>query len=306
MRYAGPMLGRWKSSSEIEDTLAKLQIFSSLSAQDLAELAELCLRKHYAEGDEIVEQGSTGLGLFVLVSGRVEVFKARDGHRLRLAELAAGDVLGEIALLDHQPRSASAVALEATECLLMTRDRFRSLLERRPRIAWALVPGLALRIRGLQDQLLTADELAARRSERKLAANDAQSRGSRTDPQPTTKMKPTHGAPAYEAPAHDEVEHEPTEHSDGSTPSLLQVQTALLMSGAAGIVESARLFDVFLRAFEANAGFLRNRPLISTARDLPTSFLGASMSTWRAGSRIPGKMLNVLQRKLHSAPKADA
>ncbi|MEM7587982.1 MAG: cyclic nucleotide-binding domain-containing protein, partial [Acidobacteriota bacterium] len=154
------MLRRRKPDAEIEAALAKLQIFSSLSSQDLSELAAQCLRKEYAAGVAILEEGSTGLGLFLLTSGRVEVFKQHGDRRLHLAELGRGDILGELALIDQQPRSASAVALEDTECLLLTRDRFRSLAETRPRITWALVPRLAMRNRELQDQLMAAQHSA--------------------------------------------------------------------------------------------------------------------------------------------------
>ncbi len=296
------MLGRRKSS-DIEDALAKLQLFSSLSTQDLGELASLCLRKQYAEGDEILEQGSTGLGLFLLISGRVEVFKDRQGHQIRLAELGKGDVLGEIALLDHQPRSASAVALEATECLLLTRDRFRSLLERRPRIAWALVPGLTQQIRDLQDQLLTSDERAAKRSQRPSATTAPQAQTQHTRPEPTTAATPPSdggSCTATQAGATTESTHDHT-----PTPTLLQAQTALLMTGAVGVVESARLLETFLRAFETNAGILRKRPWLDTVRDLPASLMGASLSTWHGGSRIPGKMLDVLQQQLRPTSEAD-
>ena len=152
----------WRTAArpEIEAALARVPIFSSLTSRDMHRLAAMCLLKHYTTGDSILEEGSTGLGLFVLVSGRVEVFKRQGDQRISLAVLTDGDVLGEMALLDDQPRSASAVALASTECLLLSRDRFRLLVKRRPPVAWPIVPALALRIRDLQQRLLAAENSA--------------------------------------------------------------------------------------------------------------------------------------------------
>ena len=128
------MLWRQPVRPEIEAALVQVPIFAELSPRDIRRLSEMCHLKLYAAGETILEQGSTGLGLFVLVYGRVEVFKHPEdvppdgGHMedraVSLAVLEDGDVLGEIALLDDQPRSASAVALTETQCLLLSRERF--------------------------------------------------------------------------------------------------------------------------------------------------------------------------------------
>ncbi|MEM7585713.1 MAG: hypothetical protein AAF560_20150 [Acidobacteriota bacterium] len=91
---------------------------------------------------------------------------------------------------------------------------------------------------------------------------------------------------------------------DREPPSLLQAQLALFMTGAVGAIESARLLEIFLSSFEANAGILRRRPVIDTLRAMPASLLGASMASWRQSTKIPGKMLDTLQAHLRTDTEA--
>ena len=137
-----------------EEFLAKAPLFARLDGRGLRRLAELCVPRSYQVGEEIVSEGSTGLGLFVITAGRVEVVKSEGEDRVVLAELGSGDIIGEMALVDDQPRSATILTLEPTSCLLITRSSFQSLVDQEPDIAWCIVPTLATRIRALQEELI--------------------------------------------------------------------------------------------------------------------------------------------------------
>jgi CRP-like cAMP-binding protein len=137
-----------------EDFLTRAPLFARLEGRQLHRLAELCVPRSYETGEEIVVEGSTGLGLFVITGGRVEVTRGSGDDKVVFAELGNGDLLGEMSLVDDQPRSATVRTLEPTTCLLITRGSFQSLVDREPEIAWCIVPVLAGRLRALQEELI--------------------------------------------------------------------------------------------------------------------------------------------------------
>ncbi len=156
-----------------EEALAEVTFFKDLASRDLKRLAALCVPKQFDAGAEILSEGAVGLGLFLICEGRVEVFKTEDGRRRRLAVLGAGDVLGEMALIDEGTRSASAVALEPASTLLLSRDGFRTVVKKSPAVAWALVPELASRLREAQDRLIAAEARAETRDEEAPRGDEA-------------------------------------------------------------------------------------------------------------------------------------
>ncbi|MCP3961807.1 MAG: cyclic nucleotide-binding domain-containing protein [bacterium] len=285
MRYSLDMLWRRRPSPEIERALARVKIFSTLPPRDLRKLAGMCLLRSYAAGDFILEEGSTGLGLFLVTAGTVEVFKTRDGEKVPLAVLGRGDVLGEMALLDNQPRSATAVALEGTECLLLSRDQFRTLLKRRPRIAWPIVPALTARIRDLQDQLL-----AAERPPTPAAVEKASPEAPETPPLDQAPVPAASSATAAET-VKETAESAADPGSEGSEAGLLRTQVALMMTGAVGFGESARLLEVFVRRLDQEAGLSDERSLLEVARDFPSGLFAAGRTSWSEGLKVPSKML---------------
>jgi CRP/FNR family cyclic AMP-dependent transcriptional regulator len=151
-----------EAENTAEDFLARAPLFARLGRRSLRKLAGLCVPRDFDTGAVLISEGDTGLGLFVVVSGRVEVTKGEGASKVRFAVMERGDLLGEMALIDDQPRSASAVALEPSRCLLITRNSFLSLAEKDPEIAWCLLPTLAYRIRDLQQKLLDSGAVAPR------------------------------------------------------------------------------------------------------------------------------------------------
>ena len=139
------------------ELLARTQIFSGLSSSRLKRLARLCVPQSFQRGDLILEQGGTGLGMFVITEGVVEIFRGEGAGQVTLARLKEGDLLGEVALVDELPRSASARAKERTECLLLSREAFRGLTRKDPEIAWCIVPTLTARLRSAQSAAVAMD-----------------------------------------------------------------------------------------------------------------------------------------------------
>lgn len=137
-----------------EELLARVDLFHSLNKKHIAQLARLATSQHYAPGQVIVRQGDTGLGLYVIATGSVEVRHDKPGQESTLLNtLGVGAVFGEMALLDDYPRSATVIAREQTECLTLTKWHFLAELESHPEMALPLLPILSRRVRATQERL---------------------------------------------------------------------------------------------------------------------------------------------------------
>jgi CRP-like cAMP-binding protein len=130
--------------------LKHVHLFEGLDRKSLEAIANAAVEQSYTAGQDIVRQGDTGVGAFILKSGRVEAVQDRGGHQHKLTELKPGDVFGEMALLDEFPRSATVRAVEPTTCLGIQRWHFRGILESHPQIALALLPVLTRRLRNAE------------------------------------------------------------------------------------------------------------------------------------------------------------
>ena len=133
--------------------LKRVSWFEDLDQKSLESIANSAVEQSYQPGQDIVKQGDTGVGAFIIRSGRVEVVQERDGASERISELKAGDVFGEMALLDEFPRSATVRAIEPTTCLGIQRWHFKGILESHPQLALALLPILTRRIRSAEGSL---------------------------------------------------------------------------------------------------------------------------------------------------------
>jgi CRP/FNR family cyclic AMP-dependent transcriptional regulator len=113
------------------ELLKKVPLFSGCSKAELRELALAADEIRLGEGTVLTKEGSTGREFFVLVEGTVRV--SRGGRKL--ADLGAGDWLGEIALLTNAPRTATATASSPARVLVLGDRRFRYAVEKMPSIA---------------------------------------------------------------------------------------------------------------------------------------------------------------------------
>jgi CRP/FNR family cyclic AMP-dependent transcriptional regulator len=126
--------------------LARSPVFSGLDEKQLKTLVRFCVERSFAKGEKIVREGESGIGLYLILEGQVQI--ERGGKPL--ARLGSGQFFGEMALLDEQPRSADVIALEQTNCLLMTRWDFRAVVKTNPEIAINIMRELARRLREVE------------------------------------------------------------------------------------------------------------------------------------------------------------
>lgn len=113
-------------------------------------------RKVFAAGTLIFHEGEAGHEAYVVEYGRVSVFKTVRNRRVPLGEVTQGGIFGEMALIDDQPRMASAVADEETACVVIAKDRLTEQLEKAPRGVRVIVGALLGNIRLMGAELAEA------------------------------------------------------------------------------------------------------------------------------------------------------
>jgi CRP-like cAMP-binding protein len=128
--------------------LAKVPLFQSLKERQLQTLAKSLVLRKYAAGQEIVTQGKGGAGLFIIVSGKAEAVRERaDGTKVVVNNFGPTDFFGELALLDDEPRTASVVATEDAECLVLVQWDFLGRLKLDGEMAVVILQELGKRFR---------------------------------------------------------------------------------------------------------------------------------------------------------------
>jgi CRP/FNR family transcriptional regulator, cyclic AMP receptor protein len=131
-----------------EDVIAQVPLFSDLTQREQQILSANCREREYPAGAALLRQGETGVGLFIITSGKVQVSQqGPDGSVRDLGTFDRGSVLGEMSLLDDLPRTASVVALEPTRALVIPVWDFRAALRESPDIAIKLLGVLSRRLR---------------------------------------------------------------------------------------------------------------------------------------------------------------
>jgi CRP-like cAMP-binding protein len=138
------------------ELLRSVPVFSELSDQDIAALARLTVRKKYPKDTVVFFENEEGDFFFVILEGRIKVtILGDDGREVILSVLGPGDFFGEMALLDNEPRSATAIAAEDSELLSLHRHDFQSVLADNRSIVTGLIKVLTARLRKANHQIST-------------------------------------------------------------------------------------------------------------------------------------------------------
>jgi CRP/FNR family transcriptional regulator, cyclic AMP receptor protein len=134
-------------SVQIEN-LQKVNLLAGLTKRDLQHIAKAGDVIKMTDGTTIVDQGQMGREAFVILSGSIGV--RRNGRKI--ATLGEGSVVGELSLLDHGPRTATAICEGDCTLFVLDQRHFRKVLEDQPGIALKLLNTLAGYIRNLDRQ----------------------------------------------------------------------------------------------------------------------------------------------------------
>jgi glutaminase len=121
------------------------ELLSSLSKEDVLVVQKFFERRNYAPGEVIIRAGEPAQELFLLTRGVVTVYlPLEDGRRKRLATFAPGMAFGEMAMIDHAPRSATIVADTDVSCDLLTIGKLTALGAVHPKIKIQILQNLSL------------------------------------------------------------------------------------------------------------------------------------------------------------------
>lgn len=133
---------------QISELLAKVELFSELDRDELLRVAEVTQTRTLDKDEAVFHAGDPALAVFVISEGKVKiVVTSTDGKDFILTVLGAGQVFGEMALIESAPRSATVVTASSVELLVLHRDDFHRLLNSTPSISRKLMMILSRRLR---------------------------------------------------------------------------------------------------------------------------------------------------------------
>lgn len=139
-------------SSDARDLLKRVPLFADLQEPDLAGLSKHLTRRAFHRATMIFHKDQAGDALYIVESGLIRIFLPTEaGKELTVHHVGAGEVFGELALLDGQPRSASAEAIEETVTYTLSRVEFQRHLVTAPQLAVAVIQLLSTRLRELTE-----------------------------------------------------------------------------------------------------------------------------------------------------------
>ncbi len=133
-------------SSDANSMIGSVPFFGGLQEKTRKVVASQGKQLSYKAGDSIVDEGTMGVGFYLILDGKAEVRK--EGKIL--ATLGKGQFFGEMSLIDEQPRSADVVAVAPTKCWALTSWAFVALVKTHPEIALSMLKELVKRLRAAQ------------------------------------------------------------------------------------------------------------------------------------------------------------
>jgi len=154
---------RLRAGAEPADTLAGIIIFRELAPAELASLSSRCKWRRYGVGQTILQRRDEGREVFFIVRGRVSaIYHSASGREVRLCELPAGELFGEFAAIDGEPRSADVVSLADTLIASMSAELFWEVLRRYEPACAAILRRLTRAVRASQQRVVEFSTLPVR------------------------------------------------------------------------------------------------------------------------------------------------
>jgi CRP-like cAMP-binding protein len=139
--------------------LKKAFMFQGLPDEALEVMALKITHQRLAKDEVLFHRGDKGDALYIIDEGRVKIVREDDrGGELALNRCGPGETVGEMALFDNEPRSASVIATTDTEVLELKREAFFELLDQRPDVAVSLIRSFSSRLRFASAYIQTATE----------------------------------------------------------------------------------------------------------------------------------------------------
>jgi len=137
--------------------LREVPMFSGLSPEDLEKIAEVAEEFLYFNEDLLCSEGEPGNTLFIIATGKVDVVKKTGDTQSVIATRNEGEFVGEMAILESAPRSATLKAKGNVRVLVIDGDAFHAILFDRPEVAVAVLRNMSTRVRELNEMIRAAN-----------------------------------------------------------------------------------------------------------------------------------------------------
>jgi CRP/FNR family transcriptional regulator, cyclic AMP receptor protein len=134
------------AGSGVSSMIGSVPFFAGLDEKRRKAIAAQGKELSYKAGDSIVDEGTMGVGFYLVLDGKAEVRKSGKV----IANLGKGQFFGEMSLIDEQPRSADVVAVAPTKCWALSSWAFTSLVKAHPELALAMLKEMVKRLRAAQ------------------------------------------------------------------------------------------------------------------------------------------------------------
>jgi len=143
-------MGLFSGRDQKVENLRKVDFLSVLSKNDLTQIARFTDEVTAPEGTTLIKEGESGVAFYIFITGAARI--VRRGRTI--ATVGRGDFIGELALLDNEPSSASVVTTANSTLLAVPRRQFVSLIKTAPGLTQRLLVGLAKRLRETDKKLV--------------------------------------------------------------------------------------------------------------------------------------------------------
>lgn len=130
--------------------LREIPIFADLSPEDLRLVAEIAREEWFPQNTDIFHQGEDGNMMFVIVEGQLQVLRTADGVEQVLAQRGPGDFVGEMAIIESAPRSATLCTQTDVRVLAIDGETFKGILRERPDVSFAVLRSVSRRLREMR------------------------------------------------------------------------------------------------------------------------------------------------------------
>jgi serine phosphatase RsbU (regulator of sigma subunit) len=138
----------------LQDLLRQMPWFEHLDAGLLAQMADQLGQRKLAASEILFNQGEIGYECYVILGGSLEVITFVNGDELQLEVYAAGQIVGEMALIDRSPRSATVRAVEASHLVVITEAEFKLLIGSNPELAMSVLRNGTTRVRNTNQRMI--------------------------------------------------------------------------------------------------------------------------------------------------------
>jgi len=146
--------------TDLQISLQSIPLFKSLNKRDLALILNILHNRSYLPNEYIFYQGDPGIGLYIVRQGEVKIIhEYENGSKVDLATFAKGDFFGELALVDGETRSASAIAETEVKAAVIFKPDLDEFIEKYPKKGIKILNGIshiiATRLRSLNEEFFS-------------------------------------------------------------------------------------------------------------------------------------------------------